>query len=383
MAASTMWLTLQGNLTISNVTMCVPWVMLAFERLLRQPDVTAGLWLALAMSYLVLAGYPHVVQGIAVFLFLSLLPGAFGWARRGELACGSAPCSRLALVAVVFTLGLCAAQLLPMFELASESYRAAGVDYVRFAPQTFLRGLLFADIVPEELTPNFTLLGSMAVSMLFLSGALAARGARALGMLLATLFLCYLGFGAQAPGFEFIHRHGLVPGMRFLPPDDPVFLYRHRRRVRGRGARRRSLGRRESERAASPRADRLQRGAGAGRRGGAAHGAGALVALREPRAVRTVRRGGDCDRPRGAAAGGAAGRTGCRSLCAARGRDLLRAGRSDGAPRCAAAHLLRAGRLHSHDGGPVDQHGRRELCARALARGAAAACRARSPPSRR
>ena len=124
---------------------------------------------------------------------------------------------------MVFTLGLCAAQLLPMFELAGESYRAAGVDYVRFPPQTFLRGLLFTDIVPEELTPNFTLVGSMAVSMLFLSGALAARGARTLGMLLATLFLCYLGFGAQAPGFEFIHRHGLVPGMRYFRLMTPYF----------------------------------------------------------------------------------------------------------------------------------------------------------------
>jgi hypothetical protein len=223
MAASTMWLTLQGNLTISNVTMCVPWVMLAFERLLRQPDVTAGLWLALAMSYLVLAGYPHVVQGMAVFLFVSLVSRAAGWARKRELAARLRSLVAPGVVAVVFTLGLCAAQLLPMFELASESYRAAGVDYVRFAPQTFLRGLLFADIVPEELTPNFTLLGSMAVSMLFLSGALVARGARALGMLLATLFLCYLGFGAQAPGFEFIHRHGLVPGMRYFRLMTPYF----------------------------------------------------------------------------------------------------------------------------------------------------------------
>ena len=220
---STMWLTLQGNLTISNVAMAVPWVMLAFERLLRRADVPGGLWLALAMSYLVLAGYPHVVQGIAVFLFLSLLPGAFGWARRGEFVVRVRALLGPGLVAVVLTLGLCAAQLLPMIELAGESHRAAGVDYVRFQPQTFFRGFLFTDRVPEELTPNFTLLGSMAVSALFVAGVFSARGARAIGVVLATLSLCYLGFGAQAPGFEFIHRHGLVPGMRFFRLMTPYF----------------------------------------------------------------------------------------------------------------------------------------------------------------
>ncbi len=220
---STMWLTLQGNLTISNVAMAVPWVMLAFERLLRRPDVPAGLWLALAMSYLVLAGYPHVVQGIAVFLFLSLLPGALGWARHGEFVVRARALLAPGLLAVALTIGLCAAQLLPMLELAGESHRAAGVDYVRFQPQTFMRGFLFTDMVPEELTPNFTLLGSMVVATLFVAGLFAVRGARALGVLLATLFLCYLGFGAQAPGFEFIHRHGLVPGMRFFRLMTPYF----------------------------------------------------------------------------------------------------------------------------------------------------------------
>lgn len=220
---STMWLTLQGNLTISNVAMAVPWVMLAFERLLRRADAPGGLWLALAMSYLALAGYPHVVQGLAVFLFLSLLPGAFGWARRGEFLARVRALLGPGLVAVVLTLGLCAAQLLPMLELAGESYRAAGVDYVRFQPQTFFRGFLFTDMVPEELTPNFTLLGSMAVSALFVAGVFSARGARAPGVVLATLSLCYLGFGAQAPGFEFIHRHGLVPGMRFFRLMTPYF----------------------------------------------------------------------------------------------------------------------------------------------------------------
>jgi hypothetical protein len=223
MIGSTMWLTLQGNLTISNVTMCVPWVMLAFERLLRRPDVPGGLWLALAMSYLVLAGYPHVVQGIAVFLFVSLLPSALGWARYGEFVVRARALFVPGGLAVALTIGLCAAQLLPMLELAGESYRAAGVDYVRFQPQAFIRGFLFTDIVPEELTPNFTLLGSMLVSALFVAGLFAARGARALGVLLATLFLCYLGFGAQAPGFEFIHRHGLVPGMRFFRLMTPYF----------------------------------------------------------------------------------------------------------------------------------------------------------------
>jgi len=223
MGASTMWLTLQGNLTISNVTMAVPWVMLAFERLLRRPGLGGGLWLSAAMSYLVLAGYPHVVQGVAVFMAVALLPRAIGWARAGEGRARLAALLVPGTVAVALTLGLCAVQLLPMFELAGESYRAAGVDYVRFAPATFLRGFLFTDRVPEELTPNFTLLGSMAASMLALCGALTARGARRLGVLLGTLFLCYLGFGAQAPGFEFIHRHGLVPGMRFFRLMTPYF----------------------------------------------------------------------------------------------------------------------------------------------------------------
>ncbi len=223
MTTSTMWLTLQGNLTISNALMCVPWVMLAFEHFLRSPRAGTTIVLALTVTYLVMAGYPHLLQACAVFLFMSMLPSVTHWYQQGVWRQHIRPLLFPACCVVVIALGLGAVQLLPMFELAKESYRANGIEITQFPGMVFLRGLLFTDIEPEPMTPNFTLTGSLAVAMLFLSGMVGARAPRALGMIVATLFLCYLGAGYVSPGFEFIHRHGLIPGIRFFRLTTPYF----------------------------------------------------------------------------------------------------------------------------------------------------------------
>jgi hypothetical protein len=198
-----------------------PWVMLAFERLLRRADLPVPV--AGARDELSGAGRLSArVQGSRCSVPVAAARRV-GWARRGEFVVrvralpgrtgGLAP-----------TLGLCAAAAA---DVPSWRQSIGCASTTRFQPQTFLRGFLFTDMVPEELSPNFTLLGSMAVRRCSWQACSrrAQRARRGAGNAVAVLF----GFGGRPAGSSTATAWCRDA---FLPPDDPVFLYRHRRRGR-------------------------------------------------------------------------------------------------------------------------------------------------------
>ena len=66
LAFSQDWLGLTGNSAIALASACVPLALWAVERWWRRPDVIRALTLALAITAVVLAGYPQALHAAAL-----------------------------------------------------------------------------------------------------------------------------------------------------------------------------------------------------------------------------------------------------------------------------------------------------------------------------
>jgi hypothetical protein len=202
LATSQDWLGLSGNSAIALATAFAPFALWAAERWWRRPDLCGSLGLALSLCAMLLAGYPQAVHAVGIFVAVLLLV-------RADRAFWHSPWRHLATgcLALVAASGLSAIQLLPTFELVSESVRAGGVDLVQSGtPLLQLKGLLFSIGQRAAVEPG---LGSLFV--LALSG-MGVRAARVpLAWVLATFVLFQLGLADQSPLYRALQ--GVLPGL--------------------------------------------------------------------------------------------------------------------------------------------------------------------------
>lgn len=202
LACSQDWLLLTGNAPIALASAFVPVVLWTLERWWRAPGLGRALALAVAITAVVLAGYPQALHAAALMALVTLLV-------RSDRTFWKAPWRHLGtgLLAVAVALGLSAIQLLPTFELVGESVRAEGVGLVQSVdPLLVLRGLLFTIGRRAALEPG---LGSVFV--LGLAGLGLSRGRTALGFAFSSLFLLQLSLGNASPLYRLLHHR--LPGL--------------------------------------------------------------------------------------------------------------------------------------------------------------------------
>lgn len=236
LALSPLWLGTQNNLTISAASMCVPWLLWAFERWLATLRHADAALFGLVCALMIFSGYPQIVHGSAIYL-----------AVRGSVALAE-PADRARLLArpghSALGLGLmlllaaliAAAQLLPLAELAGQSYRKDGVAFSEAPGGWYLRGLLYSlydpadaafragpDSATAQAFHHFNFAGSVAVCMLAGANLLFYRGRHVLAHLAATFLLLNLGFSSHSPLWRFLHAHELLPGMDMFRIMSPYF----------------------------------------------------------------------------------------------------------------------------------------------------------------
>jgi hypothetical protein len=207
------WVYLQHNLTVSGVLIWTPWALLAFESWLKKPTVMAALWLAVSGALLIVAGYPQVPHGLAIFAACSLITMPFSaegrqsWRARWRafLTTGS--------LALVLCIGLSAVQVLPLLELAGQSHRNGGIAVIfQNVLGFYVRGML---LPPDETTQ---VLGAASLIACMLASLLVAGRApwRIRGYLFATLVLLFLGMGPATAPFNWIYEWHLIPGLHYF-----------------------------------------------------------------------------------------------------------------------------------------------------------------------
>lgn len=223
---SPLWLGTQNNLTISAASMCVPWLLWSFERWLRTLRPRDAALFALVGALAVCSGYPQIVHGTGVYVALRGLCALLDATERARLRAAPA-LTAFGLAAMPVLAGLiAAAQLLPLAELTQLSYRQQGVALFEAPATWYLRGLFYSLYDPADAVfaagpgdahaqqfMHFNLSGSIAVCLLAAAAVLFVRARGVLAHLVATAVLLNLGFGSSSPLWQFVHEHGLLPGL--------------------------------------------------------------------------------------------------------------------------------------------------------------------------
>ena len=144
---STLWIGGRSNLSVGGAITWVPWALWSMNHWLTRADIRSASIFGLAMSLMILAGYPHIVHGTVIYLVIYLLTClGFRSKRKLWLASGKRGFGP-GLIAVVLCAGLSAVQWIPLLELVAESHRSAGVGLAKFGQipvEYWLRGLFYS-----------------------------------------------------------------------------------------------------------------------------------------------------------------------------------------------------------------------------------------------
>lgn len=214
---ATLWIHEQQNLTISGTLAWAPWAICAMEAWLRRPVARNAVFLAAAATMTILAGYPQLVHGTALYMVFSLFSMPFSdggrmlWqTRRRQLLLTAA-------IATLLVLGLAAVQLLPLLELTSLSHRSSGIGLsFYFPPMALLRGLLYTCDQLAYSVDQFPVVGSLLVCVIASLFPLTRSSWRAKGHLVAAIILFQLGVGHASPLFRILYDWNLIPGLHFF-----------------------------------------------------------------------------------------------------------------------------------------------------------------------
>ncbi len=120
--------------------MCTaPWVLWRAERLLRAAGPANGLWLALAVAWMMLEGDPFAALAMLAVVVVQAVLAA--WRRRSNagLWAGAAALAGLALAAIAW---------LPALDAVAESRRAVAIPYAQASVFSFHPGRLLNALVP-------------------------------------------------------------------------------------------------------------------------------------------------------------------------------------------------------------------------------------------
>jgi hypothetical protein len=212
---STAWIVQQNNMTISGALLWAPWILVAFERWLKEPTVPRALCMSSAGCLLVFAGYPQVLHGVAIFVAgsLAVIPltqsGRQLWQRhRTAWLCTGA-------LAAAFCVGLSAIQWLPTLELTEWSRRSAGIPLLiadKGPPFSYLRGMFFPLGGPMQI-PG---VGSLFVCLLACLFPWFSASPRKRGYVVATLLMLVLSLGPASRLFRLAYSEHLIPGLHFF-----------------------------------------------------------------------------------------------------------------------------------------------------------------------
>jgi len=207
------------NMTIGGAAVWVPWILWGMEAWFRQPTVPRAVLWCIACCLCILAGYPHLFHGAVIYMACSVvLRFCFAPERvhlqqwRRYLSTG--------VLAMVLCAGIAAIQLLPLFELVSESHRSGGT-FMLPAPENaqrgLLRGLLFSiDSASPQPAHIVAFVGSILMSVAALLVLVVPTSPRIKSHIVATLLLLQLGMSNASPLFAFVYEHGLAPGMKYF-----------------------------------------------------------------------------------------------------------------------------------------------------------------------
>ncbi|GAC1322876.1 MAG: hypothetical protein NVSMB28_15790 [Collimonas sp.] len=216
-AFSTLWIHEQQNLTISGTLAWAPWAICAMETWLKRPVARNAVLLAAAATMMILAGYPQLVHGTALYMVFSLSSMPFSNGGRMLWQVQRRQLILTAAIAALLFLGFAAVQLLPLLELASLSHRSGGIGlFYYFLPMALLRGLLYTCDQLAYSVDQFPVVGSLLVCMIASLFPLARSSWRAKGHLVAALVLFQLGAGATSPLFRLLYDWHLMPGLHFF-----------------------------------------------------------------------------------------------------------------------------------------------------------------------
>ncbi len=224
---SSYWLQMQENMTVSMTVMCVPWFIWAAECWFQRPGWRAAILLGITAALVVFAGYPHHLQGAAVYVVVSLLPSLLERQSRTELITKFPILWKTGLLAIAVGIGLAAVQLLPLLELTQYSHRAAGAAPVFFEEplDKYIRGFLFNLRAHELEQTNFIAsIGSSLVVLVFTLAIFFKMPTRIKGHFVATLVLLNLAMGGTSPLTACLYNWHLIPGMHYFRVMIPYFI---------------------------------------------------------------------------------------------------------------------------------------------------------------
>ena len=201
------WFTTPGHQAIVLTASYVPWVLLAVKRLFESATPWRSVVLAIALAMMILAGHPQVAYyGILLACAFSLFEGGF----RASL--------KRFLPALILGVGVAFVQLLPTYDLASESSRVdLGYEYSTsfgFSPYFLSAVLAPARQVsaprPGPAAPLHVYVGIGTLLFAFVGVAFSKERAR-IFFAAAALVALLLSFGKDSPIYDFFYAS--LPGL--------------------------------------------------------------------------------------------------------------------------------------------------------------------------
>jgi len=220
----TLWIGGRSNLSVGGSITWVPWALWSMHHWLTRADIRSAGLFGLVMSFMVLAGYPHILHGTIIYLATYLLTCLAFASKRSAWLPSAKSLLLTGLLAILLCTGLSAVQWMPLLELVGESHRSAGVGLVSFGKipaEDFYRGLLYT-FNESKWTTNpadaaglayFPVMGSVLVCIVASTIIFAEKRAETVAHVAATLLLILLGFGVASPIFSFIYSSHLIPGL--------------------------------------------------------------------------------------------------------------------------------------------------------------------------
>jgi len=199
--------TTPGHQAIVLTASWVPWVLLAIRRLFEHQTAFRAVLLALSLAMMILAGHPQVAYyGLILACAFSLFEGGF----RASLV--------RFLPALLLGIGVAFVQLLPTYDLASDSSRAElGYEYSTsfgFSPYFLSAIVAPRGQVPlpgqDGSAPLHVYAGIGTVLFAFIGIALSKNRAR-IFFSAASLVALLLSFGKDSPIYDFFYAS--LPGL--------------------------------------------------------------------------------------------------------------------------------------------------------------------------
>ena len=210
---SSLFIGAHTNMIVSGAMAWIPWAMCATEVWLKAPSLKSSALLGIAITLLIVAGYPHILHGTIIYLVVSLCVIPFQSVLRKKVMTNFRRYLFTGAFAVLVCIGLAAIQWLPLLELAQYSHRKDGIDIgMQIEGELFYRGAIFS-LTSTEPVNYFPVVGSLFICVMASLVLLLKTKTRAIGHLLAALFLFQLGLASASPVFRFVYDYNLIPGM--------------------------------------------------------------------------------------------------------------------------------------------------------------------------